>query len=64
MTALLILLGWFILWTMAIHKFNLDEKDVWSKVVLLLTAPLFHLFVFLFWGINGYTKKDWNNLAD
>lgn len=63
---ILCLFLWLILWTIAIYKFRIDEEDnqLPSKVFLLVTAPLWHLIVFLGWGISGYIKRDWNDLAD
>jgi hypothetical protein len=57
---------WLLLWTIAIYKFRIDEEEnqLLSKLVLFFTAPFFHLVVLVWFGVRGYIKRDWNELAD
>ena len=66
MLVFLCVILWLVLWTIAIYKFRIDEEEnqLLSKLVLFFTAPLFHLVVLVWFGLRGYIKRDWNDLAD
>lgn len=61
MIALLILLGWFILWTMMIYKFKIKEDDWQTRLLALLLAPLVHLHILIWYGLKSYLG-DWNEI--
>ena len=59
---------WLTLWTIAIYKFKVHTEEfkdeLLSKLILFFTAPFFHVIVLVWFGLRGYIKRDWNDLAD
>lgn len=64
--SILFIFLWLISWTIAVHKFKVNDEgetdQTKTKVFLLFFAPFFNLFVLVWFGLQGYLSDDWNNL--
>jgi hypothetical protein len=63
MIALLIIVVWTLMFTLAISRMNsINIRSTWQVVGFFIVAPILNIVVLIGWGVVGYMSEDWENL--
>lgn len=63
MIALLIIVVWTLMFTLAISRMNsINIRSAWQVVGFFIVAPILNIVVLIGWGVVGYMSEDWEDL--
>lgn len=63
MIALLIIVVWTLMFTLALSRVSsIDIRSAWQVLGFFFVAPILNIIVLIGWGVTGYMSDDWEDL--
>ena len=63
MIALLIIVVWTLMFTLALSRVSgINIRSTWQVVGFFFVAPILNIVVLIGWGVTGYMSDDWEDL--
>ena len=63
MIALLIIVVWTLMFTLALSRVSsINIRSIGQVIGFFFVAPILNIIVFIGWGVTGYMSDDWENL--